>query len=119
MTLQIILKKLQKLHPKEIDLSLKRITNLLRKLDNPQNKLPFTVHIAGTNGKGSVATSLYQLQKLNGKKVHVYRSPHLITLNERIVVSNKIISDQLLYDSLKYVYKVNDLNKTYVFRKGL
>ena len=42
--------------------------------------------------------------------MHVYRSPHLITLNERIVVSNKIISDQLLYDSLNYVYKVNDLH---------
>ena len=105
-----ILKKIIKLHPEEINLSLNRIKILLKKLNNPENKLPFTVHIAGTNGKGSVATSLYQLQKLNGKKVHVYRSPHLITLNERIVVSNKIISDQLLYDSLNYVYKVNDLN---------
>ena len=42
------------------------------------------------------------------KKVHVYRSPHLITFNERIVVSNKIISDEDLYQLLLYVYKINN-----------
>ena len=81
-----LLKKILRLHPEEINLSLDRIKNLLKKLNNPQNKLPHSIHVAGTNGKGSVATSLYYLQKLNGKKVHVYRSPHLFILNERIII---------------------------------
>jgi len=103
-----LLKKILQLHPDEIHLSLDRIKNLLKKLNNPQNKLPHSIHVAGTNGKGSVATSLYYLQKLNGKKVHVYRSPHLFTLNERIIISNKIISNNILYHALKHVYKVNN-----------
>ena len=73
----------------------------------PQNKLPHTIHIAGTNGKGSVATSIYELQKLSGKKVHVYRSPHLISFNERIIIANKVIDDKSLYDILSYIYKKN------------
>jgi len=105
-----LLKSILKLHPEEINLSLNRIKFLLKKLNNPHRKLPRTIHIAGTNGKGSVATSLYQLQKLNGKKVHVYRSPHLITFNERIVVANRKIDDDLFYKSLKHVYSVNENN---------
>ncbi|MDC3024002.1 Mur ligase family protein [Alphaproteobacteria bacterium] len=91
-------------------MSLNRIRDLLKKLNNPQDKLPHTIHIAGTNGKGSVATSIYELQRLSGKKVHVYRSPHLISFNERIVVANKIISDKRLYESLSFVYEINNKN---------
>ena len=87
---------------------------MLKKLNSPQNKLPHTIQIAGTNGKGSVATSIYQLQKQSGKKVHVYRSPHLISFNERIIVANKIISDHKLYKLLLYVYQVNN-NATITF----
>ncbi|PPR27331.1 MAG: Folylpolyglutamate synthase [Alphaproteobacteria bacterium MarineAlpha9_Bin4] len=105
-----ILKTIVRLHPDEINLSLHRIKNLLKKLDNPQNKLPFAIHIAGTNGKGSIVTALYKLQKLNRKIVHVYRSPHLVSINERIIVANKIISDESLLQALTYVYKVNNLN---------
>ena len=105
-----LLKNIVKLHPEEINLSLDRIKNLLKKLHNPENNLPYAIHIAGTNGKGSVATSLYQLQKLSGKKVHVYRSPHLITINERIVIANNMISDKHLFDALNHVYKVNNFN---------
>ena len=49
-----LLDELVKLHPKYIDLSLDRLKLLLKKLGNPQNHLPKTIHIAGTNGKGSV-----------------------------------------------------------------
>ena len=75
---------------------------MLKKLNNPESKLPHTIQIAGTNGKGSVATSIYQLQKLSGKKIHVYRSPHLISFNERIIVANKIISDQFMENIFRY-----------------
>ena len=47
-----LLKEFVFLHPKYIDLSLKRLEFLLRKLGNPHHKLPPTIHIAGTNGKG-------------------------------------------------------------------
>ena len=49
-----ILKRLELLHPKKIDLSLDRLRKLLKKLDNPHLKLPPVIHVAGTNGKGSV-----------------------------------------------------------------
>ena len=49
-----LLDDLVKLHPKYIDLSLERIRNLLKKLGDPHLDLPKTIHIAGTNGKGSV-----------------------------------------------------------------
>ena len=53
-----ILKRLELLHPKRIDLSLSRLRFLLEKLGNPQNRLPPTIHIAGTNGKGSTTAFL-------------------------------------------------------------
>ena len=50
-----ILKRLELLHPKKIDLSLDRLEKLLKKLGNPHLKLPPVIHVAGTNGKGSVS----------------------------------------------------------------
>ena len=49
-----LIEKLMQLHPKGFDLSLERITKLLEKLGNPQDKMPPIIHVAGTNGKGSV-----------------------------------------------------------------
>ena len=51
-----ILKRLQLLHPKKIDLSLFRIRRLLKKLGNPHHNIAPVIHIAGTNGKGSVTS---------------------------------------------------------------
>ena len=53
-----VLKRLEVLHPKQIDLSLGRINKLLKKLGNPENRLPPTIHVAGTNGKGSTIAFL-------------------------------------------------------------
>ena len=52
--LEVLLKDLEILHPKYIDLSLSRINKLLKKIDNPHLDLPLCIHIAGTNGKGSI-----------------------------------------------------------------
>ncbi|MEC8100247.1 MAG: Mur ligase family protein, partial [Pseudomonadota bacterium] len=103
-----ILKSFFLLHPNNIDLSLARIKKLLDKLNNPQKKIKNIVHIAGTNGKGSIATILYYLQKYQGKTVNIYRSPHLISFNERIHIKNKEVSNQYLLDILEYVKEVND-----------
>ena len=102
-----LLLKLFSLHPNEIDLSLKRIEKLLKKIGNPHLKIPKVIHIAGTNGKGSTATIIYELQKKFGKKVHLYRSPHLITFNERIHISNKEISNDYLKEILERISIVN------------
>ena len=62
MKLQKIIERLQKLHPKEIDLSLDRIKNLCNKLGNPQNNLK-CIQIAGTNGKYSTIQALRAILK--------------------------------------------------------
>ncbi len=102
-----LLKSFFSKHPKNIELSLNRILNLLEKLGNPHKKLNNLVQVAGTNGKGSVSTILYEIQKLNGRKVNIYRSPHLISFNERIHILNNQISNKYLLEILDYVHHVN------------
>ncbi len=88
-----ILERLTRLHPKVIDLSLGRIENLLHRLGDPHLKLAPVVHVAGTNGKGSVVAFLRAALEASGRRVHVYTSPHLVRFNERIRVAGAIIGD--------------------------
>ena len=67
-----LLKELINLHPKYIDLSLKRLLKLLIKLDNPHLRLPPIIHIAGTNGKGSTLSYLRHIMMENKFIVHAY-----------------------------------------------
>ena len=103
-----ILKSFFLYHPKNIDLSLTRINRLLKKLNDPQKKIKNIIHIAGTNGKGSIATILYNLQKSQGKTVNVYRSPHLLSFNERIHIKNKEVSNSYLLKTLQHIKCVNN-----------
>ena len=106
--IDLLLESLEKLHPKYIDLSLNRINLLLNKLDNPHLKLPPCIHIAGTNGKGSTLSLLKHIMLESGYIVHAYTSPHLEKINERFFISNKFISDKLLFETLKYIKKINN-----------
>jgi len=83
-----ILRRLEELHPKLIDLSLGRIERLAAALGNPQRHLPPVIHVAGTNGKGSVIACLKAMLEAAGLGVHVYTSPHLRDFNERISLAN-------------------------------
>jgi len=103
-----LLFNITKLYPKYIDLNLLRLEKLLKKLDDPQNKLPPVIHIAGTNGKGSTLIFIKNIMEEYGLKVHCYTSPHLIRFNERIVLSNKQIHDDDLFDTLNEVIKINN-----------
>jgi dihydrofolate synthase/folylpolyglutamate synthase len=85
------------------DNSLKKLQKLLPKFGNPQNNLPPTIHIAGTNGKGSVAATLASIFQANNYKTHIYSSPHLHHCNERIVIANHQIDDGYLYETLEEV----------------
>ena len=100
-------KRLEQLHPKKIDLSLNRISNLLSKLNNPQKKIKNIIHIAGTNGKGSVLAFLKAFLKSGNYSVNTYSSPHLINFNERINLNGKNISNKYLEKILKLCDKKN------------
>lgn len=105
--LEDALAALTALHPKKIDLGLDRIQRVLKTLGNPQDKLPPTVHIAGTNGKGSTVAMLRAIAEADGLKAHVYTSPHLVHFRERIVVGSKEIGDDALIDVLTRVREAN------------
>ncbi len=107
MKLQKILDRLQKLHPKEIDLSLDRILNLCKKLGNPQNKIK-SISIVGTNGKYSTIQAMYAILKDAGTNCNIYTSPHIQKINERFVFNNQEIGDQELTELFEEVEKVND-----------
>jgi dihydrofolate synthase/folylpolyglutamate synthase len=79
-----LLQRFLALHPKLIDLSLDRVGRLLGKLGDPQLRLPPTIHVAGTNGKGSTVAFMRAILEAAGLSVHVYTSPHLVRFHERI-----------------------------------
>ena len=115
MKLQKILSNFQKLHPKEIDLSLNRIKNLCeKKLGNPQDKIK-VISVCGTNGKGSTIESLYAILKEANFKCNVFKSPHIQKLNERYIFNNKELNDDELSDLLEKVEKINDNQKITIF----
>jgi dihydrofolate synthase / folylpolyglutamate synthase len=106
MKLQKIVNRLQKLHPKEIDLSLDRILNLCKKLDNPQDKIK-AISIVGTNGKYSTIQAMYSILKEAGVKCNIYTSPHIKKINERFVFNNQELTDEELSNLFEEVEKVN------------
>lgn len=85
-----------------VHLGLERIHQLLEKLDNPHQKVPI-IHIAGTNGKGSVCAYLSSILTEAGYRVGRYTSPHLIDWTERICINQKPISPIELQEYLERV----------------
>lgn len=92
------------------------IIRLLEKLNNPHRKFK-SLHIAGTNGKGSTAFMLSAILEKSGYKTALYTSPHLLKINERIKINSAGIDDALLYKYLSQIDVIvsNDesLNPTY------
>src|SRR5271154_5600455 len=103
-----ILERMLQLHPKKIDLVLDRILRLLHDLGDPQLKLPPVIHVAGTNGKGSVCAFSRAMLEAQGLKVHVHTSPHLVRFHERIRIAGELISEGELCATLEEVERVND-----------
>jgi len=83
-------------------LGLDRITVLLEKLGNPQNDYKI-VHVAGTNGKGSVCAMVAEALLLQEYKVGLYTSPHLVELRERIQVNGQLIPKKTLEEVFEKV----------------
>ena len=107
MKLQKILYHLQKLHPKEIDLSLDRIKILCKKLGDPQDKIK-SISVVGTNGKQSTINALFSILKEANFKCNVYTSPHVQKINERFIFANKELNDDELADLFEEVSKINN-----------
>ncbi|WOI32718.1 folylpolyglutamate synthase/dihydrofolate synthase family protein [Tritonibacter scottomollicae] len=106
-TSDAILARMMALHPKIIDLTLDRVWRLLAALDNPQDKLPPVVHVAGTNGKGSTQAMIRAGLEGWGKSVHAYTSPHLARFHERIRLAGDLISEDHLTQVLDECYSAN------------
>ncbi len=101
------LDRVKTLHPKVIDLSLGRIERLLGDLGSPHLRVPPVVHVAGTNGKGSVVAMMRAVLEASGYRVHVYTSPHLVSFTERIRLSGGLVDATLLTDLIDHVLEVN------------
>ena len=113
------IERLMRLHPKGFDLSLDRITRLLDKLGNPQDRLPPVIHIAGTNGKGSAAAFSRALLEASGLRVHVHTSPHLVNWHERYRIGaaggSRLVTDDVLAKTVARAAKANDGEHITVF----
>ena len=104
---EAIVERLHARYPRLIDLSLDRLRTVLANLGNPQDRLPPVIHVAGTNGKGSVCAFLRALGEGNGWRVHVTTSPHLVRFNERIRLAGTLVTDAALSDALDRVEAAN------------
>lgn len=95
MDVEASLKKLFSLHTFGIKLGLENTIGFLEHLGNPQNDLK-TIHIAGSNGKGSTSSFISSILQENGYKTGLYTSPHFVKFNERIVINGEQINDEYI-----------------------
>ncbi len=92
-----------------------RISKLLKNLGNPHESLPPVIHIAGTNGKGSTGAFIKAGLESRGDKVHVFTSPHLVDITERILIAGKKIDIKYFNFLLKKCIKANGNNELSFF----
>ena len=79
----------------------------LEKLGNPDRELRI-IHVAGTNGKGSVCAYMRSILETAGKRVAVFTSPHLVDVRERFVIDGEMIEKEAFYEAFQIIY--NQLN---------
>ena len=96
---------LYKLHNRGIKLGLENIESFLNICDNPHQKIQ-TIHLAGTNGKGSTASFIAKILQEQGLKVGLYTSPHLVRFNERIRINGNPISDEEIINFVEHHKKI-------------
>jgi dihydrofolate synthase/folylpolyglutamate synthase len=101
-----ILKEMFGLQRFGIKLGLATIRNILKGLGNPQRTFA-SIHIAGTNGKGSIAAGIASILQYAGYRTGLYTSPHLIDFNERICINGKQISNKEVVTAYQAVKKVH------------
>ncbi|MDR1578266.1 MAG: bifunctional folylpolyglutamate synthase/dihydrofolate synthase [Deltaproteobacteria bacterium] len=90
-----------------VKVGLESMTRLLAALDNPHWAFK-SVHLAGTNGKGSTAATLASILKAGGYRVGLYTSPHLVTFRERIQLNGVMVTEETTLDLFERVWAVID-----------
>ena len=97
-----------------IKLGLETISQMLAGINDPHKKIN-CIHIAGTNGKGSVAQNIAYILMAAGYKVGVYTSPHLVHVNERFAINGQPISDEQVLEAYEAVKGVKGLDRQATF----
>ncbi|MBQ9321970.1 MAG: bifunctional folylpolyglutamate synthase/dihydrofolate synthase [Eubacterium sp.] len=82
---------------------------LLAVLGNPQNKIPHFIHVAGTNGKGSVCSYLNSVLVTAGFRCGLFTSPHLVRINERMQINSAPASDEAFLKAFREVMDAADV----------
>ena len=113
MTLDDWLTRLERLHPKEMDLGLGRLRQVFERL-GARRPAPRVITVAGTNGKGSVVAALDALFRAHGLKVGVTTSPHMHRFNERIVIGGREASDASIIHAFERIERARgNISLTY------
>lgn len=97
-----------------IVLGLSTMERILEKLGNPHKDF-ISIHVAGTNGKGSVASTLSHILHQSGYKTGLYTSPHLVSFNERIMVDSEEVSNEDVIESYRAVEAANTGERSATF----
>ena len=87
--------------------NLNRTSRFLNEIGRPQDSINNIIHIAGTNGKGSVISFIKSCLLRNRSTVNAFISPHLFRLNERIFIKNKIIDDKTLTETIEFLLPIS------------
>jgi dihydrofolate synthase/folylpolyglutamate synthase len=112
-SLEKIINQLFSLHRFGIEPGLERIEFLLNHTDNPENSFK-SIHVAGTNGKGSVSSLIASILTEAGYKTGLYTSPHLVKFRERIRINGSSINDYELAElAIKYMKIGEENNATF------
>ena len=78
---------------------------LIRRLGHPERSMK-VIHVAGTNGKGSVCAFLSSMLTEGGKRTGLFTSPHLVKINERFQINNEPVSDEIFLNAYERVMKL-------------
>ena len=105
-----VLRYLYALNNRGSKFGIERMHALVKALGHPESLFPI-IHVAGTNGKGSVCAMLDAIYRANGYKVGLYSSPHLVNLGERIQVDRKMLSKR---EIMRYTEQIKLISKDLV-----
>jgi len=97
-----------------IKLELDTVASILKRLASPEKKFR-SIHIAGTNGKGSTASYIASILRSSGFKVGLYTSPHLIKFNERFSINGNMVSDEDVVESFLAVKEADTCERRATF----
>ena len=87
--------------------SIENTKKFLKVLGNPDRELQI-IHVAGTNGKGSVCSYMRSILEASGKRVAVFTSPHLVDIRERFVINNEMVSKEAFLEAFFVIYESLD-----------